>query len=77
MVELKDFEGKPIVPGSTVVVAVQRRYQTHLKRGVVFRVGFGRNRRGVKWDRPSIGLVTQDGQYMGTYHRPDRMMVVG
>ena len=67
-----DINGKPIVPGSTVIVATSG---GKLRKGFVYRTQLGWRSWNV--NRVSVMLRNPENKrYMGTYHRPSSMMVV-
>jgi hypothetical protein len=75
-IDFTDVNGRPVVPGSKVYVAVHKRYGgCALRHGTVFRIGFVKHWGRVS-TRPSVSMVDKDGQYAGTFFDTKKMLVI-
>jgi hypothetical protein len=80
--DFTDYNGKPIVPGSKVVIATQNRKKTAIRTGVVYRLSGHLDGAG-KLSYCSIGVmvdITRDGRKWTSarsYTKNKNMLVVG
>jgi len=75
MANFQDVNGKSIVPGSLIIVAVSSG-RSRLRKGIVYRTSIGRGS-GYKNDIRVSLMEENTGRYMGTFFTTRNMMVIG